>query len=217
MKNLFITLLSLLTMTPSIAQVDSTIVKYSSIENEDIRAINMLNGIQFLRIECEDVKMKNKKFLLYLDEFKLGEKVNSDTVFNCTNTKYPVIIGQDTMIYYINPCSRARFPEEKNKFTIRLAAKYENDSLSLNINYPNVISDYRLGATKRYSLRPLGNLQDMKKTIEIGKKTPIVTYTPPYKMSSNINSYCTLSQDSPNLWYTKYDIDHFYVISLKIE
>lgn len=219
MKTILTSFFLLLTVT-FYAQTDSTKIKFTYLEDNDLREIIDLLDIQFLSFHCYDTLMRDKKFFVTISEYKSGNIVTKDTLNgDCDEQVYEMQIGDKLVNLHINTCEKITFLPENNSHSIKLIGKLDEQNLKLKIRHPGVINQKILTGNKNYKLRPI-NECDNKGYLQvpINKEIPIITYAPPApSVSGQVNSYCILGEEDVNNWYKKFKIEHYYVIGLIIE
>lgn len=194
----------------SINAQDSTEIKFVKVENIEQQLANELNNIEIITIVCDDTTMRGKTFKLITTEYQNGELVKTDDYdITCEDI-------EDEFVMII--CDRIRFKEKDSEYKIRIALKQEQDSSQFILRYSSFWVDARYFSNKNFELRVALNKTGEKYIVPIGESTPILTYNPPYEIEEGeMYSYCILDTENPGKWYTDYNIDHFYIISLLIE
>ncbi|HRW62973.1 MAG TPA: hypothetical protein P5132_05775 [Bacteroidales bacterium] len=217
MKRFLIISFLLFTLS-SFSQKDSTLVYFEYVENEDLRLINELSGIQMITLSCSDTLMHNKHFFLSVYEYFEGQLKSVDSLnMTCVDQEYSMITGEDTIVYTVNYCDYICFDEHKDKFSMRLAGKLIDDSLNLIIKYPSFVVKRKLKGNKEFSLREVISENGKDAKIKVNSKVPVFAYTSPFDSGGGIKSYCLLEGDDPKNWFQKYNIKHYYIFFLEIK
>lgn len=187
MKRFLIISFLLFTLS-SFSQKDSTLVYFEYVENEDLRLINELSGIQMITLSCSDTLMHNKHFFLSVYEYFEGQLKSVDSLnMTCVDQEYSMITGEDTIVYTVNYCDYICFDEHKDKFSMRLAGKLIDDSLNLIIKYPSFVVKRKLKGNKEFSLREVISENGKDAKIKVNSKVPVFAYTSPFDSGGGIN------------------------------
>lgn len=214
-KIMFIILTSL--TFSSLAQ-DSIRIQYQFESDRKSRVLNSLHGIQFVSVLITDTLAYNKKIMLYRQTYSEGQVVSTDTVIRCEIKQYRVTSGNDTLNYIVDLCDRLKFDPGMETYEIHFATKLIGDSIRLVLDYPSLSIGETIAGTESYLFRTIQNTApDQTFYMPTNKWKPILAYTPPMKMSSSISSYCLIEGDTPDQFYTKHGISHYYIYYMKIE
>jgi hypothetical protein len=217
MRKLILIVLVLLNIN-AYSQKDSTLIQFNYLENEDLRLMNELNGIQMFTLSCSDTLMKGKRFILSIREYNLGKLSKIDSLgLICEKKEIPVVVGTDTMIYEFNICDQITYKDISKEFKIKFAGKFQNDSLHLIIRYPNLGLNKKLKGGENYLFRETQAQVNGKTKISLNSEIPIFAYTGPFEGGSGFNSYCMLNNEPPEIWYDKFKVMHYYLFYLEIK
>jgi len=198
------------------AQIDSTTITIGKIDDNILSTITNLENIQLITLSNKDTTLYGNRFFLFIQEYKDGILKKEDSLdLTCIEKKVPFVIGKDTSYYSINTCDRITFKKPSKIFKIIIAGKIKEDTMHLLIKYPSIIFKRKLKADNTYLFREF-KLNGQAR-IPLNKKSPILLYTPPYKISKGINYYCILDNKPIKTIYDKYKIQHFYVFLLAIK
>lgn len=216
MKTLFLHI-SIFISISLFGQSDSTSIKIEYLD-ADMTLINELNDIQFIGLKCTDQKMKGKKFLLTFQEYENGKKIVDDSSgFICEDRTIPMYVGSDTLYYLYNTCSGSTFQSGDSVLKIKFAGKLQGTRFKLLIAwYPGSELNKSLKGNSDYSLRTLDYSGNNEMKVRLNTITPILAYTLPYEFGKGAKEYCIMDGTPVEDWYSKYNIKHFYIISLKI-
>jgi hypothetical protein len=216
MKKITIIILTCLTLT-SFAQ-DSIKVQYQFEADRKSRVLNALQGIQFVSVLTSDTLAYNKKFTLYRQTYSEGQVISTDSVIKCEKKQYKIARGNDTINYIVDICDRLRYDPRMDKFEIHLATKLIEDSVRLVLDYPSLSSDEKIVGTESYVFRAIQiTAPDRSFYMATNTWMPILAFTPPMKLSSSASSYCLIEGETPEQFYTKHGIAHYYIYYMKIE
>lgn len=197
------------------AQVDSTFIEihYS---DEDLRIINELNGVHFVKLICTDTNMHGSVFRISADEYTKGVKKKGNLWPKCGIQK--IYMSKDSLYYQpMDFCSRATFNSPDSSYKIVIAGKAEQDSVQLYVqNYGIIVQQMILGGDY-FDLRALDCSTDNKIKIHKGELTPVLAYTPFSNKAGSVGSFCILGLQNVDKWYEAFDIEHYYVFNLLIE
>lgn len=218
MKHLII-LTFLLIGLKSFSQSDSTIIKFSGVDNADLMEITDLLNIRLLNITCDDTLVRGKKFFISISEYKNGNVVKQDTSYSiCKEETIPIQMGDKIVNMIVNLCDKITFSMQEEHYEIKLYGKLnDKDNFKLNIRHPGL--KYSVVLKGDYSLRPVNsctNRNELK--IPINKKVPVLTYAPPVKaLSGGFSSYCIRGEEDVESWFKTFKMKHYYVIYLRIQ
>jgi len=216
MKQTALALLTFWTLS-SFAQ-DSIRVQYKFETDRKSRIIESLQEIQFASISTTDTLAKGKKLMLYRQTFSEGQLTSTDTVLRCEKKAYKIARGKDTINYTVDICDRLKFDARWAEYEIHFATKVIKDSIRLILDYPSLSTDEVIAGSESYLFRALQKTdKDKAFYIPTNNWVPILAFTPPMKVSSSANSYCLLDGETPEQFYTKHGILHYYIYYLRIE
>ncbi len=216
MKKLTLILLTCVTLS-SFAQ-DSVRIQYEFETDRKSRILNTLQGVQFVSILTSDTLANGKKLKLYRQTYSEGQITSTDTVIRCEKKVYKISRGNDTINYTVDICDRLKFDSRMGEYEIHFAAKVIEDSIRLILDYPSLSIDEKIAGTESYLFRALHNTEvDRTFYMPTNDWVPILAFTPPMKVSSSLNSYCLIDGETPDQFYTKHGISHYYIYYLKIE
>lgn len=163
--------------------------------------------------------MLGRQFRLYVDEYKYGKRIDTDSFgISCNDRKFPIVIGEDTSYYYYNLCSKMSYTEDctNDEFYIMFGGKLDQDSFRMKINYPALHLDKTIAGADAWRLKTIDCRYDTDFWFQVGERTPLLAYTPPFDAGNGISSYCLLKIKPPAEWYKAYGVEHFYIFELKI-
>jgi hypothetical protein len=201
------------------SESDSTIIKFSGVDNRDLMEITELLDIQLLNITCDDTLVRGRRFFISFSEYKNGNIIKQDTSYSyCKEETIPIQMGDNIANMIVNLCDKITFSATDNHYEIKLIGKLnDKDSFKLNIRHPGL--GYSVVLKGDYSLRPVNsctNRNELK--VPINKKVPIVTYAPPVKaVSGRLSSYCIQGEEDVESWFKTFKMKHYYVIYLRIQ
>ena len=216
MKKTALTLLTFWALC-SFAQ-DSIRVEYKFGTDRKSRIIQSLQKIQFATISTTDTLAKGKKLMLYRQTFSEGQLTSTDTVLRCEKKVYKITRGNDTLNYTVDICDRLKFKSQWQEYEIHFATKFIKDSIRLILDYPSLSTDEIIAGSESYLFRALQKTdKEQAFCIPTNHWVPILAFTPPMKVSSSANSYCLIDGETPEQFYTKHGILHYYIYYLRIE
>ncbi len=210
-------LIGMLPLTSLRAQQDSTTLHFSYADREQT-LINRLNDIQYLKLTCTDTLMRGKRFLLLIEEYRNGQKIMADsTNLKCEEEVMEIKSGEKTFLYHLNTCDKMKFDDDADSFSLSLAGKLTGSDFTLLADYPGIQSQHELKGTDTYSLRTLFCDADERMRVPVGILSPILAYTPPFRLEQGGASYCVLGTQSHRDWHNRFGVEHYYIFSLLIE
>jgi len=203
----------------SFSQTDSTTIKFSGVNNEDLKEITDLLDIQLINIVSDDSLMRGKRFFISISEYENGIVIKKDTSYSkCKEDIMPIQMGDRIVNVIVNLCDKITFSRQKNHYEIKLVGKLnDNNTFKLKISHPGL--KYTVVLNGDYSLRPVNSCTNSKELkIPINKEVPILTYAPPVKaVSGEFSSYCIRGEENVETWFETFKMKHYYVIYLRIQ
>lgn len=218
MQRLFF-ILSFFTLTTAcFSQKDSTKIKFL-FAPKNLRIRDELLGIQQINIQCLDKSTRGKVFYLSISEYKNGEVVRVDSSnASCGEEIMPINIGDRKVLMHINLCDKMRFSETDSVFILSLTGILKEDIFKMQVNYPGKTTSAQLKGNDRYLLTWVNSCNGSNEIkIPLNKKVPIITYAPPVKADTKLNSYCIRGEEDVEKWYDTFKIDHYYVFYLIVK
>ncbi len=196
------------------SKVDSVKTIFEFLD-KDLSLICELQKIKFISIACYDTNARGKKFFIRIDEYKDGKIIKTDSsLMSCEVKNFPMIVGKDTLIQKADICNLMKYSEKDSVFKIRFAGKLIQDTFELIIAYPYLSTKIKFAGNEDFTLRTIHR----SNKVPIGEVTPILAYTPPFKSTlSEAASYCILGLERVDKWFENFNINHYYILSLKIE
>lgn len=186
--------------------------------NRELTLLNALNDIQYTGFRCSDTRAKGKKFLVWIEKYKNGETVSSDSAdIMCKEELMSITVEGKSVNYHFDLCSKKTFVGSRSSYSVLLAGKLkDDDTFNLFINYPAVRLIKKLRGSANYSLRGISCETDNSAVIPSNKPTPVFAYTPPFDTGEGYGSFCILGTDDVRNWQNKLGIEHYYIFYLKI-
>ena len=200
------------------SQTDSTTIYYRGIENDDLRSVCRLTGIQMQKIFCKDTLLRGKVFNIIIKEYKKGKVCSEKNLnLNAEKQRIPMEIDGKLYSYIIDYVDKAGFGESTDSLTVTFAGLWNQNQFKLSIEHPGISVSYVLKGKADYSLRPANPCSDDELEVPINTQYPILAYTPPFDTGSGLQSYCLLGEEDVRDWYEKFKVKHYYVIYVEIK
>lgn len=213
----FILLFVGLTIT---AQTDSTLIRFSNVNDEDLQEIIDLLDIQLINVICEDTLMRGKKFFISTSEYKDGIVVSQDTSqATCKEEILPIQMGDKLVDMIVNFCDKITFNHQALLYKIKMIGILNDNHFKLNVSHPGLRYTLQFNGDEHYLLKTVNSCSNSDKlTLSVNKKIPILTYAPPVKaISGKFSSYCIQGEEDVENWHETFKMRHYYVIYLNIQ
>jgi hypothetical protein len=223
MKNSIISLslfLIFIFLEQATALQDSTTIVFKYSKDKELKMLYDLLDVQYIGIECPDTNLHGKKFYLSCDEYIKGKIVKTeDFGLKSKADTIPMVTGTgETSFYIMDYSEHIIFDDSYKSFAIDFMSKFQNDTISLKINFPGIHMTQKLACDNQFLLRavnPCGTSDTI--SIPLNKPYPVVAFTPPFKLANMGGNYCMLATKDINEWYPEFKIEHFYVFNIVIK
>ena len=215
-----LTLFLLLIGLASFSQTDSTIIRFSNVNDEDLQEMIDLLGIQFINVVCDDTLMLGKKFFISTSEYRDGIVVSQDTSHSkCIEEILTIQMGDKVVNMIVHLCDKITFTHQDLQYKIKMIGIMNDNNFKLNIRHPGLRYTLLFNGDNDYLLKAVNSCTNSNKmTVPINKKIPILTYAPPVKaISGGLSSYCIQGEEDVENWFDTFKMRHYYVIYLKIQ
>ncbi len=175
--------------------------KYGS-ENVEIQNLYDFENIFVQKFYFKGEKLKGKSYIIKLQEFTKGQKTESTTLFDGTESDY--------------------FKIKSNEITLKFNLKLDDKKLKIQIatdKFRSKKSYFKLkDDSNKYVLKDFfGSNSEI--TIDINKSNPILALITPYINKSGFGSYCDVanSKVSPYEYGKYFKIPHYFLINIEFK
>jgi putative heme iron utilization protein len=201
MKQIAILITVLILSIQSFGQSAKMTMKYGT----EIKEVNQLLQFQNIFIEAinfKDSLLNGKFYQLFIQEFKNGILVNTDTLFDGTESEYFKIKGDSLSFKFYTQI-------ENNVLKVQFINNRFSSKKSTYTTFPN---------NREYVLK---NFLGSKKELEIPIDKPFYIFaiiTPTINKDGS-GSYCSVAQSDtdPEQFGTNFKIPHYFLIQMKFK
>lgn len=204
MKIIFFIFFSILSVQINYSQKTVKMnIEYGS-KNEDISSLMTIQNIETEKISFESPELLGKYYEINLREYKKGKLIKSENLFDLALAEHLII---------------------QTGFTsFKFFSKIEGDKMTLFVESESMMSSrskvYKLkrGKGRSYLLKDfIGNEEFTN--VSLNEEFPILAIITPIEKGNGVSSYCEVSQSdvSPDKYWEKFEIPHYFVISMKFK
>ena len=203
MKIKFFIILSFLVFQNYYSQNTVKMVSEYGSKNDDINSMLLFQNIYSEKLTFESTDITGKFYEINLKEYKKGKLINTIKLFDLSIFEYLKIDTTFTSFKFL--------------------CKIENDELTIFIQSPQMYSDKKIfnlekGKSQDYLLKDFqGNKVSLN--VPLNEEFPILAIITPAKVKDEKSSYCDVAQSGvePEKYWDKFEIPHYFVVSMKFK
>lgn len=195
--------ISILTFQFVFSQKDVRMITESGSKNDEINSLMLFQNVGVQKLSFEGTELKGKFYEINIKEYKKGKLINNKKIFDLEFVDFLKIDTTYTTFKFFN--------------------KIEDNKMSVFIESPRMYGEkvtfkIEKGKEQDYILK---NFQGLKKFINvpINEEFPILAIITPTKQKDGFSSYCEVAQSeiAPEKFWEKFEIPHYFVITMKFK
>ncbi len=203
MKTTFLLILSLLIFQINYGQKTAKmIIEYGS-KNHEINSLMTFQNIEVEKISFESPEIIGKHYEVNLKEYKKGKLVNTKNLFDTGVVDYLKIDSTYTSFKFFSKIDEDKlmvFVESSRMHTAKRTFNLEK----------------RKGSA--YALKDFLGIEGFT-NVPLNEEFPILAIITPTKQEDGMSSYCEVAQSkvAPDQYWEKFEIPHYFVITVKFK
>ncbi|POS00576.1 hypothetical protein Q361_1565 [Flavobacterium croceum DSM 17960] len=203
MKNKYLIIISFLIFQTNYSQKNVKMISEYGSTNDEINSLMLFQNISTEKLTFESNELIGKFYEVNLKEYKNGKLIKKTKIFDYSGDEYFKIDTSYTSFKFFN--------------------KIEDDKLTVFIQSPKMYGEKKTfklekGKSEDYLLK---DFQGEKKFVNVSsnEEFPILTIITPSQQEETKGSYCDVAQSeiAPEKYWEKFEIPHYFVISMKFK
>ncbi|KGL56299.1 hypothetical protein HQ50_04785 [Porphyromonas sp. COT-052 OH4946] len=184
------------------AQEMVKVTSHYGIGNEEIQDIIDFENIYVEKLTFQGKPLKGKSYIIDLEEYKEGKRVNTSTLFDGTETDYFRIKSEHESIKFF-----FKINEGKLKTYIR-GAKFASQKFYSTLPYD----------PDKYAVKDFFG-EEKELTVDLDKRNTIFAIITPTIHEDGSGSYCEVVQSgiAPEKLGEHFSIPHYYLVTIRFE